>query len=301
MRRVGVLVLLAGVMWTSPAAAQDAAILGDGRLLGVDGHAVVWLPAGTDDLAVHWVDTRRTEAMPAMSGCTPTAVGAGQILFSCPVPFRWGAQEVPVLRDLRTGVVSNPSVVPEAYPLGAERMTWDGVGRRWLSFEASGYRSRLHRFVSRTSAQAFRSSPYAADRLPDLDRVGLVRRVCGPGTAFGDETGPGLGISDGWGGVVVSGRWAVASMRERPVLLWRCGDRRTRVLCARSCGSATLHRHRVLWTRGSRVWIRRLSSRRTGQVRVPGARVTAARGVADRVAIQLSQHGTSRVAVAPLP
>jgi len=142
------------------------------------------------------VDTQRGRSYDVPTpgeGCSVTAAGAGQIVWSCPEAR--GA--IPILLDARTRRLRRlPGVEAFLTEVEALRSRYDGdpasvrfaaVGRRWIEgrveFTYQGSKTfSFYRTVhlDRLTGERRSDAPGSARSFPDLDRPGLTRRLCRP-------------------------------------------------------------------------------------------------------------------------
>ena len=216
--------------WLGMAAPGVAASRLDGDVVADGKRWAAWSPEpGTVIVLDDRSGTRRRLSIPA---CPLAGVGGGHLLLTCPNAERYSPD--PVLVDVRTGEQTNVGG-DDLRADGLDSMRFGGVGTRGILVVVDGYHSGDEfAFDWRSRTRVHLDDP---ERTIDLGRARLTRKLCAPlrrtpnpirDISPFDEDPPYLPMS-------VSGRRAVEAAAERAngpwrVRLWRCGDRRPRVL-----------------------------------------------------------------------
>lgn len=232
----------------SPAARTTGNIVSDGA------RWAAW-PVGVERVVVYDDRTRRRREV-AVPPCDLTAVGNGLVLMSC----RGQRVPLPVLVDVRTGRrIELPRA--QAHAEFLEPTAWVGVGRRGLLARIS---SSFHPSSTHSGYDYGADSVHQLDDRAtaiDLDAPGLARPLCAPLKRTPTPWHPDrIWAADPFLPMLYSRPWAVetipfyrevrrAMVVDGKVRVWRCGQRRPRVL-SRSCGcTAQFGAGLVTWLR----------------------------------------------------
>ena len=187
----------------------------------------------------------------APSGCAFADVGAGSVLWNCPLPASGGTHGV--TDDLVTHSRSVlPNVVPD--PQGAEdSATYVEVGKRWAAVRIRFYHGSRLLFVERSSGR--QAALHLDDRqhVFDLDRPGVVRTLC-TGQEAPLVEDPDNGIAPTFGPLNIDGVRAASTTQTDnglAVQYQRCGQTpKTLRRCAYPCqiNTAQIEGPWVAWT-----------------------------------------------------
>jgi hypothetical protein len=226
----------------APAFEIDGSVVADGK------RWAAWSPApGTAVVLDDRSGTRRRLSIPP---CPLGGVGGGWLLLTCSDPV--DRQDDPVLVDVRTGQATNVGGDDlKADALDFVRFT--GVGAHGILVTVDGYHHEdVYAFDWRSRK---RHDLDDRRRTVDLDRPALTRPLCAPVERSVDP----------WAGdpyvngppylpIASEGRWAaeLATRRNGPgaVRLWRCGQRRPRVLERCHCRDVSAGAGMVAWQSG---------------------------------------------------
>jgi hypothetical protein len=259
-RLVGVLAVAAALLGAGAAEATPQPLrtthIGTATLfIGTDGaRFAAWLDDRTGETVVYDSVTSKATRVAGPEGCTPQAIGAGALLAACTHwPYILPAAR---LLDLRTGLWRE--VVPPANDAANGSLAYVAVGTRWIEAIHTAGDAAFPVFYSRADGSPYAGSRPSGRRLqPDLDRVGLRRRLCSPLTpsnsAFPLQFEGGIALDP-----------------TTPLTLRRCGTSHRQVLCRHWCFTPLLRHRRVLWADDlGRLHVRNLRTRRSRTYALP--------------------------------
>ena len=245
-----------------------------------DGERYLATAIGSTGVRLFDVRTRKRRDITNPLGCFFNDIHRGVLLWTCNdtgLAYKDGATF-----DLRSGEGARlpaPTPLPGSSPDGSQ---FSEIGDRWARVQFSGYHYAYDAFVDRSTGRTVHPKQ-APDRLEDLDRSPLVRRLCrGQRRTSIADTASGLGVEIG--PLATAGRWAAGTTYEDVedpvgrVELQRC-ETRPKVVrrCMRfACSQPVITSRWVAWTESVRGTTGRLVVRslKTGRTRRSAPRRT---------------------------
>ena len=180
-----------------PASASTNSLLTDGtRYLAV---------AAKGQAAVHDLVTGRRSVRANPPRCSPTAIGAAQLVYDCDLASS-DARDSPLaagkLMDLRTGSVRDLPVINRGPQDAIDDISYSGIGLNWLRVTRTGYHTKTFGYHNRTTGAALNApDTYRLDtdnRLtPDLNASNPVRTLCEPMRRLNAPDPSAIGLAPG--------------------------------------------------------------------------------------------------------